>query len=467
MPDESKSAFVLPLSELQAIQHRILPAEQVEDLGRKRALKLHENSKKRAGTWTNTLEGSRKANIAARQLRLDAEEAERQKLDEQEAAIQLENRRRIIARANRLLYDESDRMKSFHSKMQYSDCLAEREAQVQLKDELSRLEQIREERFLDIEKHNYRKMLERELREKMEYEDKLGKATVVQKQQLLEAKTKRLAFIEEDILEGELLRKKAAEDAEQERKNILKRRAEATLALVETQKANAYLKSCREEDDKRKDREQRKINEYAADKERQMQLRKARLKEIHDNKMEIQNRLIERQAAQLKAAANAEDARIEGEVLQKQLADEKKRLAKEARLQQMADDVDKSRQQQIKRKVLQRQTEKKEEVEMTQFWSQWCKHLENEERQEEGLKFEAAKKLQAEHRKQMAQNKTKRNHDRETELLVVEKAQQAIEMDSLEYYKYAEAMIREYAEDGKNVIPLIKELKEYRKREGI
>lgn len=37
--------------------------------------------------------------------------------------------------------------------------------------------------------------------------------------------------------------------------------------------------------------------------------------------------------------------------------------------------VDKSRQQQIKRKVLQRQTEKKEEIEMSEFWGQWCKHL--------------------------------------------------------------------------------------------
>mmetsp|Transcript_1272 Transcript_1272/g.2822 ORF Transcript_1272/g.2822 Transcript_1272/m.2822 type:complete len:473 (+) Transcript_1272:153-1571(+) len=472
MPDSAAaekggSTYVVPLSELRAIQKRILPLEQVEDPQRKKALHLQQRSKARAGGWGNTLEGSRKANIAARQTRLDQEEAERQKVDEEEANIQLENRRRIIARANRLLYDESDRMKSFHSKMQYSDTLAEREAQVQLKDELGRLEQIREERFLDMEKHNYRKMLERELREKMEYEDKLGKATVVQKQQLMDAKLKRLKFIEEDILEGELLRKKAAEDAEQERKNILKRRAEATLALVETQKANAYLKSCREEDDRRKAREQRKINEYASEKEKQMAMRKARLKEIKDEKMAIQNRLIERQAAQLKAAGSAEEARIEGEVLQKQLADEKKRLEKEERLRKMAEDVDKSRQQQIKRKVLQRQTEKKEEIEMSEFWGQWCKHLENEEKQEETLKFEAAKNLQAEHLKQMAQNSKRKNHDREVELLVCEKAQQAIEMDSLEYYKYAEAMIREYAEDGKNVIPLIKELKEYRKREGI
>lgn len=70
-----------------------------------------------------------------------------------------------------------------------------------------------------------------------------------------------------------------------------------------------------------------------------MAMRKARLKEIKDEKMAIQNRLIERQAAQLKAAGSAEEARIEGEVLQKQLADEKKRLEKEERLRKMAEDV--------------------------------------------------------------------------------------------------------------------------------
>lgn len=100
------------------------------------------------------------------------------------------NHRRIIARANRLLYDQSDRIKSMHSKMQLSDTLAEREAQVQLKDELNRLEQIREERFLEMGKHNYRKMLERELRERVELEDRQRECTKVQQEQLAASRAK-------------------------------------------------------------------------------------------------------------------------------------------------------------------------------------------------------------------------------------------------------------------------------------
>lgn len=68
----------------------------------------------RAISWTNTLEGSRKANMAARSERFQAEEFERQKLDLQEANIQLENRRygfslfREITCFHRIIFTQHD-----------------------------------------------------------------------------------------------------------------------------------------------------------------------------------------------------------------------------------------------------------------------------------------------------------------------------------------------------------------------
>merc|ERR1719387_849153 len=133
---------------------------------RKRAMDLHVKSQARAKTWNNTLEGSRRKKAEDKRKKMDMEELERQKIDAEEAKIQLDQRKSTIDRANKLLYDESDRMKSFHSKMMMCDVLAEREAQLGLKDELSKLEHIREDRFLEMEKQNYRKMLEREMKEK-------------------------------------------------------------------------------------------------------------------------------------------------------------------------------------------------------------------------------------------------------------------------------------------------------------
>merc|ERR1719240_1886064 len=109
-------------------------------------------------------------------------------------------------------------MKSFHSKMMLCDVLAEREAQVQLKGELKKLDQIRDDRFLEMEKQNYRKMLEREMKEKETKEELSKIAAKAQKEQLAEYKEKRFREIEDQMLEGELLRRKAIEDLEAEKR---------------------------------------------------------------------------------------------------------------------------------------------------------------------------------------------------------------------------------------------------------
>merc|ERR1719198_2783921 len=82
------------------------------------------------------------------------------------------------------------------------DVLAEREAQLSLKGELRKLEQIREDRFLEMEKQNYRKMLEREMKEKETKEELSKIAAKVQKEQLGEYKEKRFREIEDQMLEG-------------------------------------------------------------------------------------------------------------------------------------------------------------------------------------------------------------------------------------------------------------------------
>merc|ERR1711862_698119 len=93
-------------------------------------LELQKKSKARVDTWTNTLEGSRRQKQKMRAERFEREEKERLKIDEEEAAVQLEIRKKIIDKANHQIFNESDRIKTFHSMMMYSDVIAEREAQM-------------------------------------------------------------------------------------------------------------------------------------------------------------------------------------------------------------------------------------------------------------------------------------------------------------------------------------------------
>ena len=144
--------------------------------------------------------------------------------------------------------------------------------------------------------------------------DNLGKAAQMaaemQKAQLKEATDKHLRHIEDDILEGEMLRQKAAEDLRGERLAEKKRRQQAVQALAETQKANAYLKQLRAEDELREQREEEKIREYALRKERVLELRKKREEEVFQAKQAHKQRMIDKQVAQLAAMKSNEDERL-------------------------------------------------------------------------------------------------------------------------------------------------------------
>lgn len=430
-----------------------------------KAKELHLKSQARAKTWGNTLEGSRRKKAEEKRQKLEIEELERQKVDAEEAKIQLDARRATIERANRILHEESDRMKTFQSKMMLCDVLAEREAQMALKDELKKLEQVREDRFLEMEKQNYRKMLERELKEKETKEELSKIAAKAQKEQLKEYKEKRFREVEDQMLEGELLRRKALEDLEMEKAGEGRRREQAITALRETQKANEYLKQIKAEDMLRQQREEEKIEEFAKRKEHMVMLRKQKEAEVFNAKLAARTAMIDAQAKRLAEMQNSEDARVEAQVQAKEASDEAKRVAKENMLRRWAEDCHVSRIQQIERKRDQRLRDRAEDAETARFLSDWNKVLDAQEQQENTLRDEAARKLSQEHKKMAEIQRRKREEEKRLDDGVAEHAKKSMEADTAEFHGYAEKVIREYAEEGKNIIPLIKELRDFRKRQ--
>merc|ERR1719220_488182 len=109
-------------------------------------------------------------------------------------------------------------------------------------------------------------------------------ASSAQKQQLAEYKEKRFQEVEDQMLEGELLRRKAIEDLDGERNAEKKRREQAVNAMDQTMQANEYLKQIKAEDMLRQQREEEKIQEYAARKEKMLQLRKKKEQEVFEQK---------------------------------------------------------------------------------------------------------------------------------------------------------------------------------------
>ncbi|CAK0843138.1 unnamed protein product, partial [Prorocentrum cordatum] len=324
-------------------------------------------------------------------------------------------------------------------------------AQVALKGELKKLEAIREDRYLEMEKQNYRKMLEREVKEKETKEELLKITAKAQKEQLSVYKDKKFKEIEEEMLEGELLKRKAAQDFASEKEIEVKRREQAVQAVSQTQQANQYLKQLKAEETLKEKREEQKIEEFAMRKEKMLALRKKKEEEVFNAKQAARAKIIDQQAARLAAMRDTEDQRIERQVQEKEDSDRRKLQEKEE-LRKWVADIEKSRMAQIDRKRSQRERERTEDAETAEFLQEWCKVLDRQEANEVAVRREAAAMLQAEHKKACEISRRKKDEEKRLEVGVKTQAKKAIESDTAEFHQYAEDIIRQYAADGKNVI---------------
>jgi len=118
----------------------------------------------------------------------------------------------------------------------------------------------------------------------------------------------------------------------------------------------------------------------------------------------------------------------------------------------------------VERKRAQTDREKAEEHELSTFWKEWCGRLDELDEQEKTQRRLAAKKLAQEQLMQKEVRKRREEEEKRRESTVAVSAQSALEADTLEFHQYAEEQIKKYATEGKNIIPLIKELRSFRKR---
>ena len=122
MPDASAFPTVLGAAEFGCMEVRAHARGELTEKQQDKA-RLHALSNARKAKWPNTLEANRIKKENARQDKLDAEEALRKEIDAQEEALHVEKRRLAIERANKMLYDSTDRVKSLHSKLLLADVM--------------------------------------------------------------------------------------------------------------------------------------------------------------------------------------------------------------------------------------------------------------------------------------------------------------------------------------------------------
>lgn len=463
----AKNVAVVRADELERIKRSISGKAETELEGERRVgerQELYQKSQKRKENWGNTIEAIRKKKENERLRRFEEQEMERRKIDAEEAAIQEEARRAALERANKLLHDSADPVKALHSKMLLSDVLQERDMQLEIQRRKQDFQQEVEVKWQELETQQ---LQEYDLREAQKHEKEVTRTKEVRKvlkNQLDQSKQKMVRRIQEDMVEGELIKQKALDDLEAARREEQGRRQRAVGAVQEAGIANEYLKETKRQEREREMNEERKIAEFAKKKDEAMTMRKRREEEKMREKLAQRQKNIDRVAADLAGRRNNEQQRLDRQIEEAQSKATEEFQRKEQQKLQMMQQIEKSRQHQIARKLQEKTQEQKEEEEFKAFWQVRMNELAEIERQEKEDQRQRAVQLQHYHKKQMDYKARKLEQETAVEAELARQAEEVQQADTNQFNSYAEQCLKEWAAQGKNITPLILELKNYRKK---
>ena len=159
-------------------------------------------------------------------------------------------------------------MKAFHTKLYLSDVLQEREAQIDLKKRRDEQDKAIEEGWLENDRVKMEEY-DRRMQERLEelHARKHETARVV-KQQLYDFKQQYIKRVKEEMLEGELVKRKARQELELEKQKELERRKRQAKTREELTQANEALKRYNDELKRKEREEEERQAAYALKKER-------------------------------------------------------------------------------------------------------------------------------------------------------------------------------------------------------
>ena len=390
----------------------------------------------------------------SRQERLDEEEAERKQVDAMEAALKAEQRQLQIERANKMLYDETDKVKAFHSSLLLSDVLQERENQIAYKQARQTVKKRHEAEFVRKQKE----ALEiAEAAEQRKFEERRGRALMerdAQLEQLEELRQKILEEKAENRREGMVLKQKAEEEVRIMQQKDDERRERARQANMDTIAANEALRAFKDMEKARELEQDKRIAEFAKKKEQMIMERKRREEEKQTEKQARRDHMVSIMERNLTEMRKESDQRLKAQEDEARIAEDTREAerAERNRLTNLAIDV--SRKQQLDIRAVRRFRAAKEEEQFVEQWKLRNEQLQAEAEQERLDLYARNKKLQASHLKQMERKRVKEEAEK-TQLMEESLASRLVAAEDAELFKhYTNVCMEEWKAKGKSLKPM-------------
>ena len=454
----------IALSDFIRIQNSICPINTEIEERRAYEERLRILSKNKSKNWNDSLEQKKKMEYELAKRRFLKDEERRRKIDEQEHKYFEARENMLIQKAKEQLFNEQDAVKSFNSKLLLCDMLKERDFQKEIKNRKREINNFIEKQFFDMNKKNMEELEKKENEKKKIEDEKRMKRMNMINEQMRDTKLKIIQDYEEKLVEGQIMKmniKKALQEEIKEKELREKKMKEQMQFYMEE---NQKLAKEKEKIKMKELEEEKKIEEFAKKKEELTNLRKQKEEEKMKQKLEQRQKLIDRQFEYLQNLQIKENEIIEKNIQNSNDRKMEEDRIKKEKLDKMLSDMNEYREKAMLKREEEKKKNKEEDIKYINDYKMRMEKLKEEEDKEKEMKRLKEKDLK-EYQKLQYEEKKRKVMDEFIQLNQdTYKNLQRLDKENDDFIKYAEYHIQEYQKQGKNIQPLLLELKKYKQK---
>ena len=461
------SKSVISLSELKEIQNIIDPAPTKEELRKSIDIKLRKISQEKIAKWKNSLQNENNLRLEREKNEFIKKERLRQKIDEEERKYQNMRYNLSLQKAREYLFNSKDLVKSFNSSMLYSDTLKERDKQIELNRSIKMRKEKDEQDWIKKEKEQMLAYDMKELEKKKLRRNKSEAEMNIIRNQFNEVKYKRLQEMQDNYIEGEIIKREARNALleEQKKKEMIK------LARIkqneEFVKRNEELKKYLEIKKQKELEDDKLIEMHAKYKEDLENLKKRKEKEKFEEKQKRQQKLIDVQFENLKRIKEEQERKENKDVEIKMNKDENEEKMKIEKRNKILKEMEEQRLENIKRKEENKIKEKIEEMKEIEEIRKKINEEREKEKNEYLMKRKKVKDLHEYYKKLVEDKKKMAFNDFVFERQSGLYNKEMMNREEDEFLQFAQENIKKYRDQGKNIVPMLLELKKYKKNNNL
>ena len=319
---KKNSKTIISLTDLREIQNIISPVPTKAEIRKSVDVEIKKLSDAKVANWKNTIKNSVKLKLEKERAEFIKKETMRQKIDEEERKFQNMRYNLSLQKAHDYYFNSKDIVKTFNTSLFYSDILKERERQMEINEAKRKRKQIEEENWVLKQKEQIKQAELQEIERKKLRKTKSEAEMNIIRQQFNNVKYKRLLELQDNYIEGELIKKQARIDILKERKNKEMIRLSQIKQNEEFVKRNEDLKKEAEKLKLKELEEDKKIKMEAMQQEKMENIKRKKEQEKFEEKLRRQQKLIDAQYENLKRIKEEQENRVKKDVEMRMVREE-------------------------------------------------------------------------------------------------------------------------------------------------